>query len=314
MSPSRLLAAGGVLIALMLATPAAARPLTAADLVGLDRASDVHVSPDGKWALYDLRSTDRAKNRGVHATYAMETTTGQIVGLGAPGATGSARWDPLDTRTGVARRIYYLSDQSGSQQVWVREVCLPECRAVAPPQPMTRLPLDIDSFRVAPDGRLIVSMAVFADHDDPAETKARLDARAADKATGRLYNSLFVRHWDTWADGTKNHLFAIDAASGGARAIPLTKGFDGDVPSKPFGGDEDYAVSPDGKTVYFLRPRRRDDRAVVDQFRHLRRARRRLGRPPKPHRRQSGVGRRPRPLAGRHEAGLPRHEARRFRG
>ena len=94
-------------------------------------------------------------------------------------------------------------------------------------------------------------MAVFPDAEDPAATKARMDARKADKSTGQLYDHLFVRHWDTWADGTRNHLFAVDLADDGARATPLTPGFDGDVPGKPFGGDEDYSLSPDGRTVFF---------------------------------------------------------------
>nr|MDQ2972448.1 S9 family peptidase [Pseudomonadota bacterium] len=31
----------------------------------------------------------------------------------------------------------------------------------------------------------------------------------------------------------------------------LTKGIDGDVPSKPFGDETEYVFSPDGKTIYF---------------------------------------------------------------
>src|SRR5262249_49146114 len=41
--------------------------------------------------------------------------------------------------------------------------------------------------------------------------------------------------------------------SGGKIGEPrlLSKGIDGDVPSKPFGDDAEYAFSADGKTVYF---------------------------------------------------------------
>ena len=63
-----------------------------------------------------------------------------------------------------------------------------------------------------------------------------------------------MRHWDTWADGTRNHLYALALDAKGdvaGNAIPLTKGFDGDVPGKPFGGDEDFDIGKDGKTVIF---------------------------------------------------------------
>jgi acylaminoacyl-peptidase len=97
-------------------------------------------------------------------------------------------------------------------------------------------------------------MAVFPDCDTPDCTKQRLDARAKDKATGVLYTKLFVRHWDEWTDGTRNQLFAMKLndrglATGAAR--PLIRGFDGDCPSKPFGSDDDYAISPDSTTLVF---------------------------------------------------------------
>ena len=41
-------------------------------------------------------------------------------------------------------------------------------------------------------------------------------------------------------------------ADGAAGApVDLSKGLDADIPAKPFGGDEDYAFSPDGSTLVF---------------------------------------------------------------
>jgi len=74
------------------------------------------------------------------------------------------------------------------------------------------------------------------------------------KSTGVLHDKLFVRHWDAWADGARNHLFSLTLDAGAAAAgapVPLMTGFDGDAPSKPFGDDADFAISPDGATVVF---------------------------------------------------------------
>ncbi len=117
---------------------------------------------------------------------------------------------------------------------------------------VTHLPLDVGAFRVSPDGRtLVVSMAVFPDCEAPACTAQRTAKRKADKASGQVFDHLFVRHWDAWADGARNHLFAVPLDGAGTTATPLTPHFDGDIPSKPFGGDEDFGLSPDGRTVYF---------------------------------------------------------------
>ena len=47
--------------------------------------------------------------------------------------------------------------------------------------------------------------------------------------------------------GRRSHLFSLglDAAGLGTGApVDLTRGIDGDVPGKPFGGREDFAISP----------------------------------------------------------------------
>src|SRR5690606_18174796 len=77
--------------------------------------------------------------------------------------------------------------------------------------------------------------------------------KGSSKASGLVYDKLFMRHWDTWSDGSRSHLFsaALDASGRIGTPIDLSQGLDGDVPSKPFGGDEEYAISPDGERVVF---------------------------------------------------------------
>jgi dipeptidyl aminopeptidase/acylaminoacyl peptidase len=68
-----------------------------------------------------------------------------------------------------------------------------------------------------------------------------------------LRTDLFIRHWDSWADGRKSQVFSMTLnGSGVAQGTPanLTGGI-GDVPGKPFGGREDYSFSPDGARVAF---------------------------------------------------------------
>ena len=72
--------------------------------------------------------------------------------------------------------------------------------------------------------------------------------------SGRTYDQLFIRHWDTWAEpGVRSRLFAFPVAGGklAGAGVPIEGNLVGDTPSKPFGGGEEIALSPDGRTVYF---------------------------------------------------------------
>ncbi len=228
---------------------ASARTLTPHDLVTLDRLSDPHLSPDGRTVVYDVRSTDYAANKGVHAIWMVCPacrTGGEWRLAASDGGATSPRFSP------DGRYVYFLSSRAGGTQLWRTDVSASH-EGGAPVQ-VTHLPLDIGTFRLTPDGHAaVVSLAVFPDCPTPACTKQRLDAREATKASGVLYDHLFVRHWDEYADGTRNALWLVRLDAGGAagEAQPLMRGFDGDSPGKPFGGDADYAISPDSRTLVF---------------------------------------------------------------
>ena len=232
----------------------AAQPFTAQDLVRLERISEVAVSPDGKHVAYTLRTTDMEANKGRTGVWMLDVRKRgaqplRLTDLGANASSASWSKD--------GRYLYYLSNRSGSNQVW-RSAAEDAPRA-APgevAQQVTNLPLDVGSFRLSPKSdRLLVSMEVFIDCPDLECTKKRLDADAHAPGHGVLYDKLFVRHWDTWSDGRRSQLFgiALDLASGTAGGTPvnLSRGIDGDVPGKPFAGREDYAFSPDGLEVAF---------------------------------------------------------------
>ena len=72
-----------------------------------------------------------------------------------------------------------------------------------------------------------------------------------EKSDVQIYNGLDYRHWDTWNNGTHNHVFYADTKEG-AVAIDIMKGENFDAPQKPFGGDEDYIWSPDSKSIIYV--------------------------------------------------------------
>ena len=67
----------------------------------------------------------------------------------------------------------------------------------------------------------------------------------------QIYNGLDYRHWDTWNNGTHNHVFYGENKEKGA-TTDIMKGEPFDSPQKPFGGDEDYIWSPSGKSIIYV--------------------------------------------------------------
>ncbi|MBQ5947843.1 S9 family peptidase [Massilia sp. ST3] len=225
---------------------AAPRGFTVEDLVNMERVGSPAVSPDATRVVYTVRSTDMKKNRGHTELWLVDLRAAKPAPKRLASHSASST-DPEWSASGDA--VYFLSSRSGSSQVWRQPV------AGGKPVQVTNLPLDVDSFRVSPTGeRLAFSMAVFRDCADLACTKARLEAKEKDKATGKVYDRLFVRHWDTWSDHRNAVLFSAPLDKSGKLAgapVSLSGSLDGDVPSKPFGDREEFRFSPDGKTMVF---------------------------------------------------------------
>lgn len=241
-----LLAAG--LFALTLAPAASARPFSAHDMATLDRVSDPRISPDGRWVIYARRVADYDANKATSELWLVDLTDKTPAPIKLPASDGgvsSARW------SSDGRSIYFLSSRSGSSQVWRTDLATRNSVKV------TNLPLDVGSFRTSPDGKtLLVSMAVYpecATLDCTLQKAAAPKSAAGAKANGVVFDRIFIRHWDEWADGTRTQIFAMDLDANGAASNPrpLMKGFDGDSPTKPFGDETDYAFSADGKSVVF---------------------------------------------------------------
>ncbi len=209
------------------------------DLLGMDRIAEPQVSPDGKTIVFVRRVTDLEADRGRTDLWSIPVAGGEPKRLTKhPESDANPRFSP-DGKT-----IFFVSTRSGSPQVWK----IPATGG--DPVQVTELPLPVSNVELSPDGKLLAfSTDVFPDCDDLQCTADRLAQRDGSKRHGQRYDAMFVRHWDTWKDGRRSHLFLVPVAGGTPRDV--TAGLDADVPSKPFGGSEEFTFSPDGKTILY---------------------------------------------------------------
>ncbi|NBW90715.1 MAG: S9 family peptidase, partial [Gammaproteobacteria bacterium] len=223
------------------------KAFTPDDLVRLYRLSDPEVSPDGRYVAYTLRETDIDANRGRTDIWLLDLNDATKT---ARRVTQHAANDSTPRWAADGRGFFFLSTRSGSSQIWYIALAGGEAQQV------TDLPLDVGSFKVSPQGdRLALTLEVFPDCADLKCSVERIAARAKEKASGKTYDQLFVRHWDTWVDGTISTLFSVALKQTDARGlraetpVNVSGKIVGHVPSKPSGGDEDYTFSPDGSRL-----------------------------------------------------------------
>jgi dipeptidyl aminopeptidase/acylaminoacyl peptidase len=226
-------------------TASAARGLQPRDLATLDRYSSPTLSPDGRVLVFAKRTVDFDANKSSTGLW--------IENLGTRDAAPPKRLTPEGWNVNSpafspdGKSVYFLSAKSGSQQLYVMPAGGGE------PKQVTDYPVDVGGYKLSPDGtRVALAVELFLDCKADLDcTKKRLDDTAARKSSGVLYDKIFVRHWDTWADGRLNRIVIAPVHNKGATKAATLVGADivGDVPSKPFGDMSEMAWSPDGASL-----------------------------------------------------------------
>jgi dipeptidyl aminopeptidase/acylaminoacyl peptidase len=230
----------GLFAILVMAGPlwAAGRPMTVDDLLAIKGVSDPQVSPDGLWVVYVVSELDRATDKTNSDLWVVAVAGGEPRRLTTmPGADAHPRWSP-DGRT-----IAFTSNRGGSTQVWLLPVEGGEARQ------LTKMPIDVAGPIWSPKGDKIAFVAEVYPGTTPEQTAAKDKEKEASKSKARIYDRLMIRHWNAWDEGKRSHLFVADARTGEAK--DLTPKLDVNTPPAPFGGSNDYAFSPDGKSIAF---------------------------------------------------------------
>ena len=228
------------LLVLALAAPALAqKPFDVDALMKLARVSDPQVSPDGRMVAFTVQTVDLAANKKPTNIYVVPVAGGEPARITSAGTVNERpRWSP------DSKSIAFISDRGGSAQVWLMAPDGSNARQV------TSLATEAGGVLYSPDGKnLVFTSEVYPDCPDDACNKKKLDAEKESKVHARIYTSLLYRHWTEWRGSRRSHLLVVPVS--GVTPKDLTPG-DRDVPPFSLGGQDDYAISPDGSELCFV--------------------------------------------------------------
>ena len=220
------------------------------DLVRAQRLSDPQISPDGKSIAYVITKADKAENRTDSDIWLVPLAGGEPRQLTAsPKHDRHPRWSP------DGKWIVFESNRGGAFQLYLIAADGGEARQ------LTTISTEANQPVWSPDGRRIAFVsAVFPEFSEKPfkesdeSNRKKLDEREKSKVKARVMTRLLYRHWDSWVDDKRQHIFVVPVKNGAADGDPrdLTPGDRDAVPtSSTFSAGDDFAFSPDGKKLAY---------------------------------------------------------------
>jgi dipeptidyl aminopeptidase/acylaminoacyl peptidase len=232
------------------------RPMNVEDLFAFQRVGAPNVSPDGAWVVYaSSEITDSKNNKSVSRLWLVPTDgSAPPRQLTNPTAKdNNPKWSP------DGRWILFESTRSGSSQLWVINPYGGEAKQ------LTKISTDASTATWSPDGRHIAFVSAvypefsslpFAESDKANKDKA--EAIAASPVKARVFKRLFYRHWDSYVEDKRQHLFVIDLTEDVPGELVASEPRDvtpGDRDSYPtsstFSSTQDFSFSPDSTHLVF---------------------------------------------------------------
>ncbi|MCK9203189.1 MAG: S9 family peptidase [Bacteroidales bacterium] len=210
------------------------------------RLSEAEVSPDKKNILYGVTYYDIKQNKGNRELYSIGVDGQNEKRLTSTKVSEyQAMWSP------DGKKIFFMSAENGAMQVWKMNPDGSER------QQITNIKNGINGYKVSPDMKKILYTADVYPEKQFKDLYADLP-----QATGKIFNDLMYRHWDTWVQAY-SHIFVADLNGTITKGKDLMPEEPWESPLMPFGGMEQINWGPDSKVIaYTCRKKKGKEYAV----------------------------------------------------
>ncbi len=227
-----------LLFCLFLSYSANTKNITFDELYSIPRCIDPQISPDSRQIAFTLKTTDVKSNSCQYHIWMMNSDgTDQRQYTFSESNENQPRWT-LD-----GKYILFISDRSGSNQVWKIPVNGGEAVQV------TDIASGVSEFRITPDGtEVIIVSRVFPECINDSCHTAKNEEISNSPTKVRLYDKLLYRHYNSWDNGKISRLFFADLATGKHHPVFINEH---STPTDILGGYCDYDISPDGADICF---------------------------------------------------------------
>lgn len=213
------------------------RAFTLKDLYRVKSVSEPSLSPDGENLLFTVgvSEMERGKRRSHIYLYTMKSGETRQVTF-SEGSEFSPFWSP-DGKT-----IFFLSTRKEGTQLWQMKLFGGEA------VPLTSFPAGVSDPVISKDGSHILFQAsVFPECGADGSCQKRMEKRLEEgPVQAHMADSLLYREWDTFREGTYNHLFLLNIKD--ASIVALTEGKT-DYPTFQLSGGRGFDLSPEGKEL-----------------------------------------------------------------
>lgn len=220
------------------------RSLTIDDLFNIERCAQILISHDGKDAWLISRTYDLPQNTSAsHLThFDLETRTATPCNLCSHPVSDIAL-------SGNDQFLFFVANQ----QVWRANRDGSHARQITNGAGDASCPVpDYDGKRVIFTRKVYMRPDAQNQFEKNGSTPSLADIYGLShpKAKARTTTQLLYRHWDTWTENARNHLFAADCETGQIRDLTPQ---DADTPPIALESARDYAISPDGTHIAFVK-------------------------------------------------------------